>query len=46
MPVAFYIDPDIEQDPYLKDVDTITLSYTFYPIDEDDWPEEVAKAGN
>ena len=40
MPVSYYIDPEIEDDPYLRDVDTITLSYTFYPIPEEDWPTE------
>lgn len=34
MPVSFFIDPDIENDPNLQDVDTITLSYTFYPVGE------------
>ncbi|MGB4191717.1 MAG: cytochrome c oxidase assembly protein [Rickettsiales bacterium] len=34
MPVSFFIDSDIENDPNLKDVDTITLSYTFYPVGE------------
>tara|TARA_A100001015_G_scaffold307794_1_gene404280 strand:- start:501 stop:995 length:495 start_codon:yes stop_codon:yes gene_type:complete len=32
MPVSFFIDPAIDDDPYLKDVDTITLSYSFYFI--------------
>ena len=32
MPVSFFIDPDIEEDPNLQDVDTITLSYTFYEV--------------
>lgn len=30
MPVSFYIDPQIEQDPYLQDLETVTLSYTFF----------------
>jgi cytochrome c oxidase assembly protein subunit 11 len=34
MPVSFYIDPDILKDPNLKDVRTITLSYTFYRVNE------------
>ncbi len=29
-PVSFFIDPEIENDPYMSDVDTITLSYTFF----------------
>ncbi len=30
MPVSFYIDPAIQEDPYLKDLKTVTLSYTFF----------------
>lgn len=30
MPVSFFIDPTIEEDPYLKDLKTVTLSYTFF----------------
>ena len=34
MPVTFFLDPSIEEDPELKDLDTITLSYSFYRIAE------------
>ncbi|MGB1539590.1 MAG: cytochrome c oxidase assembly protein [Rickettsiales bacterium] len=30
MPVSFFIDPAIEEDPYLKNLETVTLSYTFF----------------
>jgi cytochrome c oxidase assembly protein subunit 11 len=32
MPVSFFIDPDFDNDPYMQDVDTITLSYSFYKV--------------
>jgi cytochrome c oxidase assembly protein subunit 11 len=35
MPVVFYVDPDIVDVPELKDITTITLSYTFFPIAEE-----------
>ncbi len=35
MPVVFYVDPDIADVPELKDLKTITLSYTFFPIEPD-----------
>jgi cytochrome c oxidase assembly protein subunit 11 len=33
MPVVFFVDPKIRNDPDAGDVDEITLSYTFYPVE-------------
>lgn len=51
MPVLFYIDPAIDDDPNAQDVTMITLSYTFYPAEVDDEPtaatddDSAARAG-
>ncbi len=39
MPVSFFVDPAIDEDPNLQEVKTITLSYTFF-VDEDAEPEQ------
>lgn len=44
MPVVFFIDPEIDNDPDLKSVKTITLSYTFFPADPPEQP--VAAVGD
>ncbi|NNL34616.1 MAG: cytochrome c oxidase assembly protein [Silicimonas sp.] len=44
MPVSFFVEPEIVDDPDAKFAKTITLSYTFHQTDlpEDDMPEQAA----
>jgi cytochrome c oxidase assembly protein subunit 11 len=34
MPIVYFLDPRIMEDPHAAKIDEITLSYTFYPVDE------------
>ena len=44
MPVFFFLDPDLLNDPKMAEVDIITLSYTFFDAREQDkiYPETLA----
>ncbi len=44
MPVSFYVDPEIVDDPEAKFLREITLSYTFYEIDLPEGTETAALA--
>ena len=39
LPVQFYIDPKIAEDPHCKDLTSITLSYTFFEAKDPKLPE-------
>ena len=33
MPVTYYVDPALLDDPDARNISEITLSYTFYPVE-------------
>jgi cytochrome c oxidase assembly protein subunit 11 len=43
MPVVFYVDPSMHDDPNMEDVTTITLSYNFFKSDSDELDEAMEK---
>jgi cytochrome c oxidase assembly protein subunit 11 len=46
MPVIYFVDPKITDDPDTRDVEQITLSYTFHPVaDEDSKPLDRGQTG-
>jgi cytochrome c oxidase assembly protein subunit 11 len=36
MPVFFYIDPEFATDPRVKNINHLTLSYTFFNVEEEE----------
>lgn len=45
MPVLFYIDPALNDDPYMDDVKSITLSYTFFKTESEELEQAVENYG-
>jgi len=43
MPVVYYVDPEIDENPNLDEVRTLTLSYTFFPAETADGDNENGK---
>ena len=46
MPVMFFVDADFASDPEMDGIDEIVLSYTFFPIEDDETSKVGAVAGD
>ena len=44
LPVFFYLDPAFAHDPQMAGVDSLTLSYTFFQVQEDEVEEALRAA--
>lgn len=44
MPVQFFLDPELLKDPKMDGVTTVTLSYTFYPAEDQSKAQQLALA--
>ena len=42
MPVVFFLDPKLEQDPYLNKLRDVTMAYTFFQVENDPETAQVA----
>jgi len=42
MPVVYFIDPELDQDINLREVTEVTLSYTFFKLDDEETAEVLA----
>jgi cytochrome c oxidase assembly protein subunit 11 len=45
MPVTFFVDPEMDNDPNVEEVKTITLSYTFFRAEKDKSDDKTAFVG-
>jgi cytochrome c oxidase assembly protein subunit 11 len=46
MPIVYYIDPEMDQDINLDEVTEVTLSYTFFILDDEETAEVLADASS